>query len=68
MDIPTTTIALTPTDAAAAVGVSVATIRTAIHTSDPHGSVPPLPARRLGSRYLISRQDLESWFEALPAA
>lgn len=55
-------------EAAAYVGVSEKTIRAAIHSVGGEGSVLPLPAKKVGARYLILRADLDQWLRELPEA
>jgi hypothetical protein len=61
-------VAYTLVDAAQASGVSVDTLRKALHTTDPRSYPPPLRAKRAGKRYLILADELERWLESLPDA
>ncbi|MDU7427957.1 MAG: helix-turn-helix domain-containing protein [Actinomyces urogenitalis] len=55
-------------DAAAYAGVSEQLIRQAIHSSEGNGEITHLRARKAGSRYLVTRRDLDAWLESLPEA
>ncbi|MGN8245283.1 helix-turn-helix domain-containing protein [Cellulomonas soli] len=55
-------------EAATATGVSAATLRRAIHTSDYRYFPPPLRAKLAGRKYLILVKDLDAWLESLPDA
>ena len=68
MNAATAPYALTIEEAAAYVGVSVTTLRRAIHSDGKNGGLPPLPARRVGSRYSITRTDQEAWHATQPHA
>lgn len=59
--------AMTIRDAEAYTGLSRDTLMRAIHTTGGN-DLPPLPARRVGARYLILRADLDQWLRELPEA
>lgn len=59
--------AMTIRDAEAYTGVSRDTLMRAIHTTGVT-ELPPLPAKKVGSRYLILRADLDQWLRELPEA
>lgn len=62
-------VAYTVLEAAEAVSLSHATIRRAIHTTNPNSFPPPLRAKQAGGpggKYLISVDELKRWFESLP--
>ena len=65
-------IAYTLTEAAAAVSVSVDTLRKAIHATDPSSFPPPLNAKRMGTErknsYRISHANLMAWYDSLADA
>lgn len=52
--------------------VSEATLRRAIHTTDPNAFPPPLKAKRMGrgsnAKYVVWSEDLKAWHELLPEA
>ena len=55
-------------EAAEAARQSVATMRRAIHATDPNAFPPPLKAKRAGKDYLITADDLRDWLDSLPDA
>lgn len=55
-------------DAALYTGVSERSLSRAIHATETVDGVPPLPARKLGRRYLVMREDLDKWLASLPEA
>lgn len=67
-----TTVALPLAEAAAAVGLSVDTLKRAIHATDPTGFPPPLRAKRAGNAsnagYLVLVSELERWVNSFPDA
>jgi len=62
-------IAYSLKDAARVAAVSQATLKQAIHATDPNAYPPPLPAFRLGThdraRYRVRRDALEAWVDRL---
>lgn len=64
----TVQLAYTLAEAAQAVRRSEATLRRAIHATDPNAYPPPLRAKKDARGYLIGADDLREWFEALPDA
>jgi hypothetical protein len=55
-------------EAAAAVSQSEATIRRALHSTDPTAFPPPLSAKRAGKKLLIPATELDRWVASLPNA
>src|SRR5690606_1383311 len=55
-------------EAAEAARQSVATMRRAIHATDPNSFPPPLKAKKAGKGYLITADDLRDWLDSLPDA
>ena len=59
-------------DAAKAAGVSVDTLRKAIHATDPAAFPPPLRAKRKGTSehapYYITPSELARWVDSWPDA
>ncbi len=61
-------------EAAAAIGISEATLRKAINTTDPASFPPPLKAKRVGKTgskkfaYSISAGELARWHDSLDDA
>jgi predicted DNA-binding transcriptional regulator AlpA len=55
-------------DAAEAVGQSQATLRRAIHATDPTAFPPPLRAKSTSRGFLILATELDRWLGSLPDA
>lgn len=55
-------------EAARYTGVSEDMLKRAIHSVADAGDLPPLPARMVGSRYLVLAHELDAWLESLPEA
>lgn len=66
MTISDARLVYTVEEAADAVRQSVATIRRAIHTTDPNAFPPPLRAKRTSRKHLIPADELARWVASLP--
>lgn len=66
--LPDDRVAVGINEAARLVDVSTATIRRAIHTTDPRSFPPPLRAKLMGRKYSIRVLDLVDWWERLADA
>lgn len=53
-------------EAAAATPFSEATIKRAIHATDPDVWPPRLPARQAGRKFVVLREDLIAWLRSFP--
>jgi len=63
-----TQLAYTLPEAAQAVRRSEATLRRAIHATDPNAYPPPLRAKKDARGYLIPATELQAWLDSLEDA
>ena len=67
-DLDRERLSYTLKEAERATGITRDMLLRAIHTTDPLGSPPYLPARKIGRRYVILADELRAWLDNLPDA